>query len=127
MINRVILVGNLTRDAEVRGSAGRTATSLRLATDSRWKDAEGQWQERAEFHSVVAFGRLGETMANLAVRGARLYVEGRLQTRDYVNADGVKKYSTDVVAETIRFLSPRPATALPAGAPGVGVELATAG
>lgn len=111
MINRVILVGNLTRDPEPVAGARTPMTRLRIATNAAWRDAEGNRQESSEFHSVVAFARLAETCGQYCRRGMRVYVEGRLRTREYVPSDGVRRFSTDVVADTVRFLSPRAAGA----------------
>jgi single-strand DNA-binding protein len=108
MINRVIIVGNLTRDAEaVSTTTGKPMTRMRLATNSQWKDADGNKQEAAEFHAVVCFGRLAEICSLYASKGRRVYVEGRLRTRNYAGADGVQRYTTEIVAETVKLLQPR--------------------
>ena len=111
MINHVTLVGNLTRDPETSNGPNTTMTRMRVATNSVWRNSEGVRQEAAEFHSVVAFGRLAETCATYCTRGKRLYVEGRLRTRDYQAADGTTRYSTEIVAETVRFLDRAPQSA----------------
>ena len=107
MINRVILIGNLTRDAESLPSSGKPMTRLRLATNSAWRDAEGNRQEEAEYHSIVAFVRLAEVCALYCHRGRRIYVEGRLRTHEYVGGDGLRRYSTEVVAHTVKLLTAR--------------------
>lgn len=109
MINRVILVGNLTRDAESTSGPATTLTRMRIATNMVWRDAEGARQESAEFHSVVAFGKLGEICANYCLKGRRVYIEGRLRTREYDGSDGLRRHSTEIVAETMRLLD-RPRT-----------------
>ena len=107
MVNRVFLVGNLTKDAEAISSGERAMTKMRVATNNVWKDANGNKQESSEFHSVVAFGRTAEVCAEFCTKGKRVYVEGRLKTREYRGADGSRKFATDVVAETVKFLSPK--------------------
>lgn len=107
MINRVILLGNLTRDAESVSTTSRPMTRMRLATNSQWRDAEGNRQESVEYHSVVAFARLAEVCAQYCRRGMRVYFEGRLRTRDYEGSDGLRRTSTEIVAETVRFLQSR--------------------
>ena len=104
MINRVILVGNLTKDAEAIDSSGKAMTRMRIATNHQWKDADGNKQEAAEFHSVVCFGRLAEVCALYCSKGRRVYIEGKLRTRDYDGADGIRRSSTEIVAETVKLL-----------------------
>ncbi len=110
MINRVILVGNLTRDADAVATNGKAMTRMRLATNSRWTDQEGNKQESTEFHALVAFGRVAEMSAQYCRKGRRLYVEGRLRTRDYEDGDGVRRLVTEIVADTVRLLDRGSAT-----------------
>ncbi|MDQ6856885.1 MAG: single-stranded DNA-binding protein [Candidatus Dormibacteraeota bacterium] len=110
MINRVILVGHLTRDAESTSGPSTTLTRMRLATNTAWRDGEGNRQESAKFHSLVAFGKLGEICASYCLKGRRVYIEGRLRTREYDGSDGLRRYSTEIVAETMKLLD-RPRTA----------------
>jgi single-strand DNA-binding protein len=107
MVNRVILVGNLTKDAEAIGTGEKAFTRMRVATNNVWKDANGNRQESSEFHSVVAFGRTAEVCAEYCSKGKKVYVEGRLKTREYAGNDGSRKFATDVIAETVKFLSPK--------------------
>ena len=107
MINRVILVGNLTKDAEAIDSSGKAMTRMRIATNQQWKDADGNKQEAAEFHSVVCFGRLAEVCALYCSKGRRVYIEGKLRTRDYDGADGLRRSVTEIVAETVKLLQTR--------------------
>jgi single-strand DNA-binding protein len=109
MINRVILVGHLTRDAESTSGPSTTLTRMRLATNTMWRDAEGNRQESAEFHNVVAFGKLGEICASYCLKGRRVYIEGRLRTREFDGSDGLRRFSTEIVAETMKLLD-RPRT-----------------
>lgn len=107
MVNHVILVGNLTRDAESMIGAKGPVTRMRLATNTQWRDANGDRQETAEFHNLVAFSRLAEICAQLCLKGRRIYVEGRLRTREYEGADGLRRTSTEVVLDTMRLLDRR--------------------
>ena len=107
MINRVILVGNLTKDAEAIDSSGKAMTRMRIATNQQWKDADGNKQEAAEFHSVISFGRLAEVCALYCSKGRRVYIEGKLRTRDYDGADGLRRSVTEIVAETVKLLQAR--------------------
>ncbi len=104
MINRVILVGNLTRDPEATTGPATTLARMRIATNSLWRDADGNRQESAEFHNVVAFGKLGEICASYCVKGRRVYIEGRLRTREYDGSDGLRRHTTEIVAETMKLL-----------------------
>ena len=104
MINRVILVGNLTRDAEATTGRSTTLTRMRIATNSVWRDGDGNRQENAEFHSVVAFGKLADVCATYCLKGRRVYIEGRLRTREYDGTDGLRRYNTEIVAETMKLL-----------------------
>jgi len=104
-VNKVTLIGNLGRDAEIRNTAGGTqVASLRLATTDRQKGADGNWQDHTEWHSVVCFGKLAELMDRFGKKGKQLYVEGRIQTREYTDKDGNKRWSTEVIAGEIRLL-----------------------
>ncbi len=108
MINRVILIGNLTKDAEALGGSQNPVTRMRLATNFFFTDAEGQRQERSEFHNVVSFGRLAEICSLYCVRGRRVYIEGRLSTREYTGSDGLRRWSTEVRADTMKLLDRPP-------------------
>jgi len=104
-LNKVLLIGNLTRDPEVRSLPnGNKVTSFSLATNRVWKDKAGAKQESVEYHNVVVFGRQAETSAQYLKRGQSAYVEGRLQTRSWDDkASGQKKYRTEIVADTVQF------------------------
>ena len=101
MINRVILVGNLTRDTEAVATNGKAMTRMRLATDSRWMDQEGNKQQSTEYHAFVAFGRLAEVTAQYCRKDRRVYVEGRLRTHEYESSNGVRRSVTEIVAQTV--------------------------
>ena len=116
MINHVILVGNMTRDAEAVASATTAVTRMRIATNSVWRDADGNRQEQAEFHTVVAFGKLAEICASYCVKGRRVYIDGRLRTREYDGSDGLRRHSTEVVVDRLKFLDRRDGAAAAAAA-----------
>ena len=108
-VNKVILIGNLTRDPELRYTPqGTPVVSFGLATNREWT-VEGVKKEAADFHNIVAWNKLAELCAQLLSKGAKTYVEGRLQTRDWVDSDGNKRYKTEVVIdEMIVLVSKRP-------------------
>jgi single-strand DNA-binding protein len=104
MVNRVILAGFLTRDAESLAGSRGPVTRMRIATTNQWRDADGNRQETTEYHNLVAFSRLAEICALYCLRGRRIYIEGRLRTREYDGSDGLRRTSTDVVLDTMRLL-----------------------
>ena len=102
--NRAIVIGNLTRDPELRSlPSGVQVATLGIATNRVWKDKNGVKQESADFHNVVVFGRQAETTAQYLRKGSNVLVEGRMQTRSWEGADGQKKYRTEIVADRIQF------------------------
>lgn len=107
-INKVILVGNVGNDPEVRYMPnGNAVANVSIATSESWKDkSTGEQQERTEWHRVVFFNRLGEIVEQYVKKGSKLYVEGRLQTRSW-EQDGVKRYSTEIVANEMQMLDSR--------------------
>ena len=108
-INKVILVGTLGKDPEVRYSqAGAAMTSVSVATNEKWKDKNGEMQERTEWHRVKFFGRLAEIAGEYLKKGGQCYVEGRLRTEKYTDKQGVEKYSTDIIAAEMQMLGGRP-------------------
>lgn len=108
-INRVQLMGNLGQDPELRHSKSGTAVcNMRLATDESYKDEEGNLVEKTEWHNVVAWAGLAETCAEYLKKGSRIYVEGRLQTRSWEDSSGRARYTTEVKAQTVRFLDAAP-------------------
>ena len=102
-LNKVMLIGNLTRDPELRYTpAGQSVTSFTIATNRRWTDSTtGEAKESAEFTDIVAWGKLAETCNQILAKGKRVYAEGRLQTRSWEGNDGLKRYKTEIVAESI--------------------------
>lgn len=104
-VNKVIIVGRLGTDPEVRTiNNGGTQTRLSVATSENWVDKEGQKQERTEWHRIVVWGKLAEICGKHLAKGRQVYVEGRLQTRSWEDQQGQKRYSTEVVANTVQFL-----------------------
>jgi single-strand DNA-binding protein len=107
-LNRATIIGNLTRDPEVRSTpTGKSVSSFGVATNRYWNDANGQKQKAAEFHNVVFWGKLAEIAGQYLKKGQRIYVEGRLQTREWTGQDGIKRYRTEIVGENMIMLSAR--------------------
>jgi single-strand DNA-binding protein len=104
-VNKVILVGNLGRDAELRYTPGGAAVAtLNLATTEVWNDKGGQKQEKTEWHRIVLWGKTAESLNEYLTKGKQIYVEGRLQTRSWDDKDGVKKYTTEIRGDRIVLL-----------------------
>lgn len=104
-LNKVMLIGRLTKNPELRSiPSGQHVTSFSLATNRSFSDASGGKQEKVEFHSIVAWGKLAEICTQYLAKGRRAYIEGRLQTRDWVGQDGVRRYSTEIFAENMIML-----------------------
>ncbi len=105
-VNKVILIGNLGKDPELRYTPSGTAVaSFSLATNERYKDKEGNWQDRTEWHKIVAWQRLAEIAGEYLKKGRTCYIEGRLQTRSWDDKEsGQKKYSTEIVASDLVLL-----------------------
>jgi single-strand DNA-binding protein len=108
-VNKVILIGNLGRDPEMRYATGGNAiASLNIATTRKWRNKDsGEMQEETEWHRVAAFGKTAENCNRFLTKGKSVYVEGRIRTRSYDDKDGVKKYATEIIAERVEFLGGR--------------------
>lgn len=107
-LNRAQIIGNLTRDPEMRYTPnGQGVVSFGIATNRRWKDKDGNNQEQTEFHDIVAWGKLAEIMSQILHKGNKVYVEGRLQTRSWEAQDGSKRQRTEVVVDDFVALSPK--------------------
>lgn len=107
-LNRATIIGHLTRDPELRTTPnGKSVANFGMATNRRWTDAAGTQQDVAEFHDIVAWGKIAEIVSTYLKKGDRAYLEGRLQTRSWVGQDDVKRYRTEIVAENLIMLSPR--------------------
>lgn len=103
-VNKVILVGRLTRDPEIRTTpGGQSVATLALATNSFWTDKGGSRQEKTEYHNVVLWGKLAEIAGQYLIKGQECYVEGRLQTRAYTAKDGSEKRVTEVIGESMQM------------------------
>lgn len=103
-LNKVFLIGNLTRDPELRNlPSGIAVVSFGIATNRIWKDKQGKKQEDAQFHNIVVFGRQAEIVSQYLLKGSLVLIEGRIQTRSWDGKDGSKQYRTEIVAETIQF------------------------
>ncbi len=104
-VNKVILVGNLGKDAELKRTPGGSAvTTLSLATTDVYTDRDGQRQEKTEWHRVVVWGKTAESLSEYLVKGKQIYVEGRLQTRSWDDKDGNKRYTTEIRSDRIVLL-----------------------
>jgi len=104
-LNRATILGNVTRDPELRQTAsGQQVCSFSVATNRSWTDASGAKQEQAEFHNVVVWAKLAEIVGAYVKKGSKMYVEGRLQTRDWQGQDGVKRSRTEIVADNVIIL-----------------------
>ncbi|MBI2674513.1 MAG: single-stranded DNA-binding protein [Candidatus Yanofskybacteria bacterium] len=106
-LNKIFLIGNLTQDPEMRSTqTGQTVTTLNMATNRAWTDKNGEKQTAAEFHRVVAWGRLGEIVNQYLKKGGLVMIEGRIQTRSWTDQNNIKRYTTEIVAEGLQ-LGPR--------------------
>ena len=100
--NQAIILGNLTRDPEMRYTPnGQAVASFSIATNRRWTNQQGEPQEQTEFHNIVAWGKLAEICNQILYKGRKVLVSGRLQTRSWEGQDGVKRYKTEIVADNI--------------------------
>lgn len=124
-VNKVIIVGRLTRDPELRTTtSGQTVASVSVATNNFWTDKSGQKQEKTEFHNIILWGRSAELAGQYLVKGQEAYFEGRMETRKYTDKSGVERRVTEIIASNMQFGSkpqggggsyaPRPAQASPA-------------
>jgi len=111
-LNKVLLIGNVGRDPEMRYTASGTAqTSFSVAVNRNWRDGSGEWKEETEWFNVIAWRDLAERLAQSLSKGKQVYVEGRLQTRNWDDDQGVKHYRTEVIAQDVKLLGPRDAAA----------------
>ncbi|MBI4082444.1 MAG: single-stranded DNA-binding protein [Candidatus Lambdaproteobacteria bacterium] len=120
-LNKAMLIGNLGRDPEIRYTkSGEAVANFTLATSDVWRDKAGAKQEKTEWHNIVAFGKLADLVQTYLKKGRRVYVEGRLQTRDWVDNQNVKHYRTEVVANNVQFLDRTQGEGGPRAEPGYG-------
>lgn len=107
-VNKVMLVGRLGKDPEMRFTpSGRAVTNFTMATDEVWVDQNNERQERTEWHRIVTWGKLAENCAKLLSKGRLVFVEGRIQTRSWDDKDGNKRYTTEIIANNMQILSPK--------------------
>ena len=129
-VNKAILIGNLGKDPEVRFTAnGKAVARFSIATSEVWNDAEGNRQERTEWHNIVVWGKQGESCGQYLAKGRQVYVEGSIRSRSYDDKSGNKRYITEIVAQRVRFLGggggtrvatetePEPTAETPSGQP----------
>jgi len=103
-LNKVFIIGNMTRDPELRNlPSGAAVASFGIATNRIWKNQQGEKQEEVQFHNIVVFGRQAEIVNQYLAKGSLILVEGRIQTRSWDGKDGTKQYRTEIVAERIQF------------------------
>ncbi len=103
-VNKVILVGRLTRDPEVRNTpTGQTVATIGMATNNYWTDKSGNKQEKTEFHTVVLWGKVAEIAGQYLSKGQEAFIEGRLQTREYTDKQGVQRRVTEIIGETMQL------------------------
>ncbi len=108
-VNKVILVGNLGADPEVRKTASQqSVTQFNLATSESWVNKDGERQEKTEWHRIVVWGKLAETCAKYLGKGRQVFIEGRLQTRSWETEQGQKRFTTEIVANQVLFLGKSP-------------------
>ena len=104
-LNKAMIIGNITRDPEVKNTPmGVPVATFSVATNMIWKDQSGRRQEKVEYHNIVAWRKLAEICGQYLRKGAKVYVEGRIQTRDWTGQDGVKRYRTEIIAENLIML-----------------------
>jgi single-strand DNA-binding protein len=109
-VNKVILLGNVGKDPEIKSTgSGTLVANLSLATADRQKDAQGNWQDRTEWHNLVAFSRTAEIIRDYVQKGSKLYIEGKIQTRSWDDREsGQKRYRTEIIVNDLGLLSGRP-------------------
>ena len=108
MINKVILIGNLGADPEIRYTQnGTQVATFNLATTERWRGQDGQTQEQTGWHRIVAWAKLAEICGEYLHKGSRVYIEGKLQTRKWQDNDGVDRYTTEIIAKEMKMLTGR--------------------
>src|SRR5687768_2996210 len=113
-LNRAMLIGRLGKDPEVRYTqGGQAVATFSVATDHKWTSKSGEKQEKTEWHRIKAWGKLAELAGEYLSKGRQVYVEGRIETSEYTDKDGVKKYSTEINAQTITFLDSKGAGGQP--------------
>ncbi len=117
-LNKVMLIGNLGKDPEIRHTKGGDAVAnFTLATSEQWKDRQGQKQERTEWHRCVAWRHLAELAQNYLHKGSKIYLEGKIETRDWTDNENIRRFRTEIIVNNIQFLTPRSESAPQDSAP----------
>ena len=108
-VNKVIIIGNVGKDPEIRYTGDGTAiANFSVATSERWKDKAGEQQERTEWHRIVAFNKLAQIVADYVKKGTKVYIEGSIRTRQWENKEGQKQYTTEITTASLQMLSGKP-------------------
>lgn len=122
-LNRAQILGNVTRDPELRTTQnGQNVCSFGIATNRRYKDKDGQMKEDVEYHNIVAWGRLAEICSQYLARGRKVFLEGRLKTREWEGQDGVRRNRTEIIAENMIMIDRAPGARAPGAAPEAGTQ-----
>jgi len=117
-LNKVMIIGRLGNDPELKTlTSGSSVCNFNLATSERWNDKEGQKQERTEWHRIVAWGKQAELCGKYLAKGRQVYIEGKLQTRSWEDQQGQKKYTTEIIANSVQFLGSQQQASQQAPAP----------
>ena len=124
-LNRAQIIGNVTKAPDVRSAGGQKVATFGVATNFSWKDQSGQKKEKVEFHNIVTWRKLAEICELYLKKGTKVYIEGRIQTRDWQGEDGVKRYKTEIIADNMIMLDKKGATS-DSGFTPMPVESATA-
>lgn len=115
-VNKAILIGNLGADPELRYTpSGAAVASFNIATTDKWKGKDGQMQERTDWHRIILWERQAEIAKEYLRKGSSVYIEGRIQTRNYEDKDGVKRYVTEIIGQRMQLLGGRAGAGAPAG------------
>ena len=110
-LNKAMIIGNLTREPELKSTqTGKTVASFGVATNMVWNDQQGNKQEKAEFHNITVWGKLADVCGKYLNKGSKVYLEGRLQTNEWIGEDKVKRYKTEIIAENMIMLDSKPNT-----------------
>ena len=114
-VNKAVILGNVGNDPELRYmSNGKAVANFTVATSEQWKDQQGQKQERTEWHRMVAYDKLAEIIGQYVKKGSKLYLEGKLQTREWTDQQGQKKYTTEIIVNEMQMLDGKPQGGQPA-------------
>ena len=117
-VNKVILLGNLGKDPELRYTPSQVPVcSFSLATSERRKDSNGQWSDHTEWHNVICFGKTAENCSNFLKKGRQVYIEGKIQTRKWQDKEGKDRYTTEILGNTVQFVGTREGGGKGAGGP----------